>query len=269
MSAQDNQPNWDEIAEKFDLWLPQLAPVGEALIEALDAQPGDHILDLACGTGEPALTLAKRAPHSHIIATDAAPAMIKVAEKKAAQQQLKNIEFQTMPAEALSFADASFDRALCRFGVMLFEDPLKGLKEMRRVLNKGGRFAFAVWSTPETMTTLHWASQVFKDKIPEKYQPPSAKVSSLGAPGVLEQLLADADLNHHKIETKRFDYRFQSFDEYWQTIEASDIMKQQFDALPESERATVRDEIARFARDFHSTDGLRIPHEYLLVSGQR
>ena len=53
MSAEDNQPDWDKIAEKFDIWLPQLATVGDALLDELDAQNGDHIIDLGSGTGEP------------------------------------------------------------------------------------------------------------------------------------------------------------------------------------------------------------------------
>ncbi|MBK8164322.1 MAG: class I SAM-dependent methyltransferase [Gammaproteobacteria bacterium] len=59
---------------------------------------------------------------------------------------LTNVSFRTMPAEHLDFADASFDKALCRFGVMLFEDPLKGCREIHRVLKPGGAFAFAVWA---------------------------------------------------------------------------------------------------------------------------
>ena len=54
MNTADNQPDWHRIAEKFDVWLPHLAPVGEAVLEALQARPGERILDLASGTGEPA-----------------------------------------------------------------------------------------------------------------------------------------------------------------------------------------------------------------------
>ncbi len=63
MAAQ-NQPDWDNLAEKFDLWLPHIAPVGEALLASLVVNPGDKILDVASGTGEPALTLARRNPHA-------------------------------------------------------------------------------------------------------------------------------------------------------------------------------------------------------------
>ena len=268
MSAKDNQPNWHEIAEKFDIWLPQLAPVGEALIDALDAQPGDHILDLGSGTGEPALTLARRM-HGHIQITgiDAADGMVNVAQKKIAKERLSGISFQTMPAEHIAFDDNHFDRALCRFGFMLFEDPLQGLKEMRRVLKPGGRYALAVWSTPETMRTLYWSFEVFKHRVDEEYHPPLAKVTSLGTPGMMESLLQKAGLTDFTIEAKTFHYQFVNFDEYWDAVEASDILKMQYDALPEHQRNDVRDEVRSFAEEFVKDGTFNIPHDYLLVAG--
>lgn len=264
-----NQPDWNALAEKFDLWLPHIAPVGEALLEALPVAPGEQILDVASGTGEPALTLARRNPHANITGIDAAPAMARVAQNKAQSERLGNINFSAMPAEKMDFADNSFDKLLCRFGVMLFADSLQGLKEMQRVLKPGGRFALAVWSTAETMTTMHWAHSVLKTRLREEDLPAIGKITSLGTPGTLDKMLQQAGFHHYTIERKRFDYQFSSFDEYWQIIEASDIMKQQFDALPAAQRSEVRDEVARFARDFHSENGLVIPHEYLLASGQK
>jgi ubiquinone/menaquinone biosynthesis C-methylase UbiE len=268
MSAKNNQPDWDKIAEKFDLWLPHIAPVGEALLAALDAKPGERIIDLASGTGEPALTLARRMKgHTHILGVDAADGMVRVAQAKVTKERLPGISFQCMPAEKLTFEDNHFDRALCRFGVMLFADPLQGLKEMRRVLRPGGRFALAVWSTPETMPTMHWSSQVFSERLPEDLHPPLAKITSLGAPGLLEDLLSTAGFSGFSVVRKIFDYQFKSFDDYWDTVEASDILKQQYDALPQNERNKIRDEVGRFARDFVHDGRLSIPHEYLVASG--
>jgi len=270
MSARDNQPDWDKIAEKFDIWLPQLAPVGEALLEALDAQPGDHIIDLGSGTGEPALTLARRMNgHIQITGIDAADGMVNVAQQKVANERLPGITFSTMPAEKMEYNDNSFDRALCRFGVMLFEDPLKGLKEMHRVLKPGGHFALAVWSTPETMRTLYWSYEVFKHRIEEDYHPPLAKVTSLGAPGMMDDLLREAGFTEFAVDPKTFHYQFESFNAYWDAVEASDILKMQYDALPENQRDDIRDEVGRFARDFIQDDNLIIPHEYLLVVGRK
>lgn len=262
-----SQPNWDAIAEKFDLWLPHIAPVGAALLDVLQAETGDKILDLASGTGEPALTLARQQPGVNIVGVDAAEGMVRAARNKVERECLANISFQTMPAEKLEFTDESFDKVLCRFGIMLFNDPQQGINEMARVLKTGGRYAFAVWSTPETMTTMNWARQVFKGRISEELAPALEKVTSMGSPGVIEEMLNHAGLTRFQVTRKRFNYEFQSFDDYWNLIEASDIMRQQFEALPADQRDLVRDEVARFAQDFHTPNGLRVPHEYVLVWG--
>lgn len=270
MSAKDNQPDWDKIAEKFDIWLPQIAPVGDALLDALDAQPGDKIIDLGSGTGEPALTLARRMNgHVQITGIDAAHGMVKVAQKKVAHEKLAGIEFTTMPAEKISYPDECFDRAICRFGVMLFEDPLQGLKEMHRVLKRAGRFAIAVWSTAETMCTMKWSYEVFKHRLEEQYHPPLAKVTSLGEPGIIQDLLREAGFDGFNVEAKVFNYQFESFDAYWDAMEASDILKMQYDALDNDQRHEIRDEVAGFARDFIQDGRLVIPHEYLLASGEK
>ncbi|MGE0373545.1 MAG: hypothetical protein AB7Q01_16920, partial [Gammaproteobacteria bacterium] len=67
----------------------------------------------------------------------------------------------------------------------------------------------------------------------------------------------------------RFDYQYESFEAYWSAMEASDILRQQFNAMPVAERDSVRDEIARFARDFQTDHGLVIPHEFLLAVGHK
>ncbi|MDH5649538.1 MAG: class I SAM-dependent methyltransferase [Gammaproteobacteria bacterium] len=270
MSAENNQPDWDAIAEKFDLWLPHIAPVGASLIQALRAQAGDHIIDLASGTGEPALTLARQFNGAvTIVGVDAAEGMVRAAHNKVIQEKLSGIEFKKMPAETLTFGDNTFDKALCRFGVMLFEDPLKGLQEMRRVLKPGGRFALAVWSTPETMPTLCWSYKVFKDKVPEEQHPPIAKVTSMGGPDVLDDHLYRAGFTNFQVTKHIFNYDFKSFGDYWDTVEASDILKQQYDALDTKERESIRDEVGRFAKDFINNGRLIIPHEYLMATGTK
>ena len=262
------QPDWDSLAEKFDLWLPHIAPVADAIINVLPVKPGDEVLDVASGTGEPALTLAQQNPHARFIGIDAAEGMVRAASKKPAAARLNNLEFHTMPAEAISYADDRFDAVVCRFGVMLFEDPQKGLIEMRRVLKPGGYIALTVWSTIDQLPTFRWSYDAFKGRIPEDKEPAVDKVTSLALPGVMEGMLETAGFSDIAIERINFNYSFTSFEEYWNLIENSDIMKMQFEALPEKERADVRDEVARFARDFQGPNGLVVPHQFLLVHGR-
>ncbi len=270
MTQTDNQPDWAAIAEKFDLWLPQIAPVGEALLDVLQARPGERIIDLGSGTGEPALSLARQMQGQvDITGVDAAAPMVEVAQRKVQEEGLDNIRFLHMPGEQLDFADASFDRALSRFGIMLFDAPQQGLNEIHRVLRPEGHFAIAVWSTPETMPTLLWSYEVFKDRIPEEMAPPLHKVTSLGQPLVLGEMLVEAGFREIQIEPRTFHYRFDSFDAYWDIVEASDILKQQYDALPREQHPEIRREIATLA-NIHMTDNeLVIPHDFLLATGKR
>jgi len=268
--TKDNQPDWQAIAEKFDLWLPYIKPVGDELLIALNAQPGDRILDVASGTGEPALTLARNMGNAiDIIGIDAAEGMIDVAQGKVKNDQLDYIRFLTMPVELMSFHEQQFDKVMCRFGVMLFDDPLAGVKEMYRVLKPNGSFSLAVWSTAESMLTMYWMYLALKDKLPESLHPPIKKVASLGEPGAVEALLKEGGFTDFHVEKKTFHYEFSSFNDYWETIEASDIMKMQFDALTEAQCLSVKNEMAMFATKYEKNDGFKVPHEYLLVTGKR
>ncbi|MEE8387007.1 MAG: class I SAM-dependent methyltransferase [Acidiferrobacterales bacterium] len=270
MSAKENQPDWDKIGEKFDMWLPQLQAAGNALIERLGARTGNRVIDIASGTGEPGLSLARNTGGDiEIVGVDAAEGMVIIANRKVAEEGLKGVSFSVMPAESLQFDNESFDRALCRFGIMLYEDPLAGTREMYRVLKPGGRFAVAVWSAPETMLTLHWTYQVMAPRLPEEVHPPLAKVTSLGGPGVLEDLFFKAGFSDFVVEAQVLNYQFESFDEYWDLVVASDILKMQFDALPDNEHDIVRNEVGQLARDFIVDGKFVAPHEYLIAYGTR
>lgn len=267
MSA--NQPDWNAIAEKFDLWLPYIAPVTEQLIRRLDPGHGERILDVACGTGEPALTLARRVGGATIIGVDAAPGMVAVATAKAAREGLDHVRFDTMPGERLDFADGRFDAVICRFGVMLFADPVAGLGEMWRVLRPGGRFALAVWGEYAENSSFHMTAQVVEPLLPEGQRMPFDKITSLGIPGTLEAALEAAGFTRFEVTRHGLDYVFPDFDTWWNLLEASAILAEQLRHIGPDRRARVRDEIAALAAAYHRDGQLVLPHVYLVASGQK
>ena len=268
MAVNENQPDWGQMAEKFDLWLPQIEPVGNAMLNALAARAGDSILDVASGTGEPALTLARRLKgDAEIIGVDAAQGMVDAAMAKVEREAIQGIHFESMPAENLKFDEKTFHKVMCRFGVMLFDNPAKGLREMQRVLKVGGRMVIAVWSAPEKMPTLRWSYEIFKDRLPPDNQPPLEAATSLGDPELLEKMVTDAGFHGVSVMSKRFDYQFETFDDYWDLLDASEILKRQLDALPNVDKTQLKNEVWQFAEEFMCADGLVIPHEYLIASG--
>src|SRR3954465_14704066 len=144
---------WAGLSAGWEKWdsviMDQLGPVGAAMIERLDIAEDHHHLDIASGTGEPGLTIAKRAPKGRVVLTDLAGEMLDVAARRAAAQGITNIETQVCSADDLPFGDATFDGVAVRFGYMFFPDLTAATAEFVRVLAPGGRLCASVWVDPE------------------------------------------------------------------------------------------------------------------------
>jgi SAM-dependent methyltransferase len=134
-------------------WKAKSAAMGRDVTEALVAyanpRPGMRVLDLACGTGEPAITVATRIPTAHVTALDLSADLLAIADQRASQRGLANITTRQADAQQLPFPDEQFDLATSRFGVMFFADLDRALRELHRVLKPGARACFAVWGPKE------------------------------------------------------------------------------------------------------------------------
>jgi SAM-dependent methyltransferase len=120
----------------FEQWAARVA-------DAARIQPGDRVLDVACGTGVLAREAAARAGASgHVAAIDPGPGMLAVAREKAPA-----VEWREGVAESLPFADGAFDVVVSQFGLMFFVDRQRALSEMLRVIAPGGRLVVAVWDS--------------------------------------------------------------------------------------------------------------------------
>ncbi len=136
--------------------------VGEQLCEAMDLRAGQKVLDVAAGNGNVSLAAARR--WCEVVASDYVPALLERARERAAAERLA-IEFREADAEALPFADASFDAVVSTFGVMFTPDQDRAAAEMVRVCRHGGKIGLANW-TPEG-----FIGQLFKTI--GKYVPPA------------------------------------------------------------------------------------------------
>ena len=131
----------------FKQWAPKVAG-------AADIQPGQRVLDVACGTGILAREVALRTGSTGaVIGIDPNPGMVAVAKQLA-----PSIEWREGVAESLPFPDQSFDAVVSQFGLMFFTDQRQALREMLRVLAPGGRLAVAVWDSLDSMPA--YASEV-------------------------------------------------------------------------------------------------------------
>lgn len=148
---------WVKKSAAWDRWADEISGLAERLnaplLDAADLAPGLNVLDLASGVGEPALSIARRVGDSGVVtATDLVPEMLAGVRRRAAAAGLGNLRFEIADMEALPFANSTFDRVVCRFGVMFCPRPDVALAEANRILKPGGRAAFMVWGPIEDNT---------------------------------------------------------------------------------------------------------------------
>ena len=138
---------WDKASAYYEVfWQQQLKPAQDLLLEMADLQPGENVLDVACGTGLVSFeALAKLGSKGRLLGTDISEKMVEMASLLAAQKGENRVRFARMDAEELGLENSSFDVVLCSLGLMYMPDPRKALEEMRRVLKPGGRAVAAVW----------------------------------------------------------------------------------------------------------------------------
>jgi SAM-dependent methyltransferase len=136
------------MAGDFGVIARTMTAEAEAFVAGLQFAPGSRVLDVACGTGNTALPLARLG--LHVTGLDIAPNLLVQARERAAAERL-GITFDEGDAEQLPYADASFDAALSMFGAMFAPRPEFVASEFARVLKPGGRLAMANW-TPASFT---------------------------------------------------------------------------------------------------------------------
>jgi len=167
--------------------------VTEAIVEAAQVEAGMRILDVACGTGEPTISLARQLNGTgEVIGTDIVSEPLKVAEERAASHRLTNVQFQLADVHQLPFPDGTFERITSRLGVMFFADLPRAVSEMRRVLKQNGRLVLLAWGPMEQPYFQTMVGTPLRT-IPGAELPDSGKqVFLFGRTGSLTQTLTKA-----------------------------------------------------------------------------
>ena len=231
--------------------------VGEELCEALDLRAGQRVLDVAAGNGNAALAAARR--WCNVTATDYVPALLDRAAERAVAERLP-IEIEIADAEALPYADATFDAVMSTFGAMFTPDHEKPAKEMLRVCRSGGKIGLANW-TPEG-----FIGQLFKTI--GKFIPPPTDMKSPALWGTKAHLseLFGREASSIAAMPKTFMFRYRS-DDHWIDIFKTyygPVLKA-FEALDSEARAALTKDLKALIARFNTAhDGtMVVPAEYL------
>jgi SAM-dependent methyltransferase len=247
-----------------------LGPVTPALVEEARIAPGHSVLDVAGGTGEPSLTIARLVgPSGRVTCTDAAEAMVAAAEAEGRRQGLENVTFGNAGADALPFDDDQFDAVVCRFGVMFFPEPAAGATEMLRVVRPRGRVALAVWRARE----LNPLGQVVGDAIARFVELPASSTDAFrfAEAGALSSVLAGS--GGEDVLERVVDFRQRAplgFDEFWATrVEMSEVMRTALAALTADEALRVADAVRGATAEYFPGGSMDFPASALVVSARK
>lgn len=239
------------------------------MVEQLSLQPGQRVLELACGPGDTGFLAAELVkPGGTLIATDASRAMLGVATGRARDLGITNVEFRQLDLEWIDLEAASVDSILCRWGLMFAVDPRAALQEARRVLRPHGRIALAVWDDPEQNP---WATIPTRALVelghavpPDPDQP---GMFALADAERLRRLLEDAGFVEAHVDSVELSRPEVSVEQHLEeTIDLSSPFAEVWDRLSERHREELRDRIVTLARPFTAVDGsVRFPARSLVA----
>lgn len=256
------QAGWNKVAagwEKYD-WRISSRDVSETMFAAVQLGEGERVLDIGCGTGQPAIPAAQRVgPTGSVLAVDYSEGMLGVARRKAEAAGLTNVEFRQLDGDTIEFPESSFDVVVSRWAINLFDDPVKCMAAALRALKPGGRVVVTTWGPPDKNPWVSIPMMIFGKALNLPPPPKDAPgLFALGQGPQLEAVLQKAGFSDVVVESLSVNPagEFESGSEFFTfSREVAGPMAVLFQRMsPEQQKATA-DEIAQKFEGFRQASG--------------
>jgi SAM-dependent methyltransferase len=248
-------------------------PLSDRMMELAHITTGQHVLDVATGIGEPAMTAARHVGASGaVVAIDQAPQMLAVARERMHDAGLHHVQFIESDAENVSLPSDAFDAIVCRWGLMFFSDPDGSLARLRTSLVPGGWLVAAVWGPPEhaPMIALPFAALAAAGGGPPPV-PSGPTPFALATPGALEQVLNRAGFAEVRSETFDVTFEFPSVAELQGHIgDVSSVVRGILATQTPEQQEAFWQRLAEVASGYADADGtIRLRNTCPLAAGRR
>jgi ubiquinone/menaquinone biosynthesis C-methylase UbiE len=273
---------WEDqhLATVFSKWHSFLARSEvesvDAIIAAAEIQPGDSVIDIACGSGIPALNIATIVgPGGHVTATDPSPVFLNAIESNARALGLTNLTFERSTAAGLLYPDQHFDAATCHYGAMFFPDLIAGLASIRRVLKPGRRAAFVAWGPPQDNELFGTFLRAAGPYLPPTSEAPMAAAepdehtpnpNRFAKQGTLSARLKKAGFSDIREESRFVEFIWpgipESLRDFWLELTGME------EKIAPERRASFRDDIAAAFRRFTVGYTVELTAKIVIASGR-
>lgn len=258
---------WDRAASYYEQsWARQLAPAQDLLMKLAALQPGERVLDIACGTGLVTFRAAEAiGTTGQVIGTDISEAMVEACRATAIARTIANARFERMEAEKLSFADHSFDAVLCALGLMYVTDFAGSIKEMFRVTKPHGRAVSAVWGKRDR---CGWADifPIVEKRVASEVCPMFFQLGTGDMQALLFQQAGFTDIHTECITTI---LEYPNDEEACIAAFAGGPVAMAYSRFDDPTRASAHAEYLQSIAAFKRDNGYAVPGEFVVTRGGR
>jgi ubiquinone/menaquinone biosynthesis C-methylase UbiE len=267
---EQERAGYNMIAARYEDASTARAAVMERILELCNLSPGLSLLEVASGPGMLAREAARRVgPNGGVVGADIAEAALDAGRKRAAAEGIVNIRFQVEDAEAMSFADASFDRIICSMGLMHFPDAAAAARDMLRVLKPGGRLIASVWGDETRVPFLACALHCLKRNLqPPKTERPS--IFRFGSKDALSALMQSAGFADVRIETAGIEAAVPDAATYWRNfLDLAGVTTVALAKLPQEMQDKLAADVATDLEPYRHGAGYVLTGEVLIVTAAK
>jgi trans-aconitate methyltransferase len=257
-----------ESSASFAGFVDAFAPVARAVVDQLPAPtPHAQVVDLACGPGEPGLSVIGRHPQVHLLGVDASDDMLAIARARAAGRT--NVRFATMNMEKLDIPSDSVDVVVSRFGFLTLEDVSRSTAEFARITRTGCAYAIAIWDRLELNTMSSASMESLRGLADDALLPPLDELDTRAAEALPTSWLTDVGVAELHTELFGWSTPVDGFDTLWSMLTGPGIWQPAVSSLDADAAGELRRRYAARLEPFAMTDGsYRIPSTCRLLWGR-